>query len=150
MNKITRILSVFLIFLSSVFAQPKNGTIKGTVIDKYSNAPIESADISLHRSRDSSLVKNTITDSSGNFVLSEIPPGRYFLKAILVGYSSTFVSGITVTPENPIVNLEPIKLSSGEAKTEEIVVEDEKSPVELKPDRKVFNISKEIVSQGGT
>src|SRR5438093_9670640 len=107
----TRIFTFLMLFSAFAFGQ-QSGTIKGSVIDKSSGAGIESADVTLHKVKDSTLVKGTSTDASGNFTLAEIPPGRYYIKASLVGYSSSTVSGITITPANQTLTIDPIKLSS--------------------------------------
>ncbi|MBZ0203564.1 MAG: TonB-dependent receptor [Ignavibacteria bacterium] len=133
----------------SLNAQTKSGVISGTVIDKTTSVPIEGADVTLHRTKDSSLVKGTSTTNDGSFTLNEIPNGNYFLRSNLVGYNFAVVSGLSVTADNQNITLQPIKLITGTTTTEEIVVESEKSFIEFKPDKKVFNVSKNLVSQGG-
>lgn len=130
-------------------AQDKTGSVKGSVIDKSSGAPIEGADVTINRVKDSSLVKGTATDASGKFTISDIPFGRYYIKASLVGYNLSILSGVAINPNSLSVTLDPIKLSTGSTTTDEIVVESEKSFIEFKPDKKVFNVSKNMISQGG-
>ena len=149
MRKYIKISAILVLFSSFAFSQQNNGTITGSVVDKGSGNPVEAADVTLHRVKDSTLVKGTSTDASGKFILTEIPPGRYYLKASLVGYSSAIAGGITITQSGTAVNLDPIKLSSSETSTEEIVVESEKPAVEFKPDKKVFNVTKDLTTQGG-
>ncbi len=136
--------------LTSLHSQDKSGSVTGTVIDKSSGAPVEGADITVNRIKDSSLVKGTQTDAAGKFTLTDIPFGRYYIKANLVGYNYSIVSGVTVNPSSINVTLDPIKLSTGTTTTDEIVVEGEKSQIEFKPDKKVFNVGKNITNQGNT
>ena len=134
---------------ADLLAQNKTGSISGSVIDKSTGKALESADVSLFRQKDSSLVIGATTDASGNYSV-EIPFGRYYLRANLVGYNFAVISGITVNPNSINVILDPVKLSSSSTTTEEIIVEGEKSMIEFRPDKKVFNISKNMTSQGGT
>jgi len=127
-----------------------SGIISGSVIDSKNGAPIEGADVTINRIKDSSLVKGTQTDAAGKFTLTDVPNGRYYLKASLVGYNYSIVSGITINPNNLNVNVEPVKLSTGSTTTEEIVVEGEKSQIEFHPDKKVFNVGKNITNQGSS
>ncbi|HEY3249688.1 MAG TPA: TonB-dependent receptor [Ignavibacteria bacterium] len=150
MIKTLKVLALCLIISLPLISQQKTGTITGTIVDKANNQPKEGADVTLLREKDSSLVKGTSSDASGKFTLSELPPGRFLLRANLVGYNFAVVSGITINKDNPSITLDPIKLSQGETTTEEIVVEGEKSLIEFKPDRKVFNVSKNLTTQGGT
>src|SRR4030095_4601236 len=97
------ITAILLILLAGIFSpillSQQNGTITGTVVDKANNSPIEAADVTLHRVKDSSLVKGTATDASGKFTLNEIPYGRYYVKANLVGYNFALISGISLSAE---------------------------------------------------
>ncbi len=144
------IIAFYGIISPNLYSQEKSGVVSGTVMDKLTNAPVEGADVTIHKTTDSSLVKGTSTDASGKFIISGIPEGKYYIKANLVGYSFAVISGINITPENLALTLDPIKLSSGSTTTEEIVVEGEKSLFEFKADKKVFNVSKSLSSQGGT
>lgn len=148
-KKIIQIL--FLILISEqIFSQSKIGTITGSVLDKLTNQPIESAGVTLIREKDSSVVKGTSTNSKGEFILSELPPGKFLVRANVVGYNFTVISGINISKDNPNITLEPIMLTQSSTTTEEIVIEGEKSYIELKPDKKVFNVSKNLTTQGGT
>jgi hypothetical protein len=91
--KITFTTFAFLLFLlSNVYAQRPVQTIKGVVIDNTSNQPISSASITILDSN-----KGTVTDSSGNFSLSEIPVGYYNLQISAVGYESFMLNDVLVT-----------------------------------------------------
>lgn len=151
--KVIFIMAVFFLvssFTATVYSQDKSGTVTGSVIDKSTGAPVEGADITINRVKDSLLVKGTQTDASGKFTLADVPFGRYYLKANLVGYNFSVVSGIGLNPNSLNVTLDPIKLSTGTTTTDEIVVESEKSQIEFKPDKKVFNVGKNITNQGSS
>lgn len=143
-------LIILIIISIPLLAQPKIGKISGTVIDKKTNSPIEGADVVLYREKDSSMVKGTSTDKTGAFTLDELTPGRFYLKANLIGYNFAVVSGLAINREQKEITLDPIKLGQGETTTDEIVVEGEKSLIEFRPDKKVFNVSKNMTSQGAT
>ena len=137
-------------FVTSQLRAQETGVISGSVIDKSTGMPVEGADITINRVKDSSFVKGIQTDAAGKFTLSSVPFGRYYLKANLVGYNLSIVSGVTINPNNLSVALEPIKLSSGNTTTDEIVVESDKSQIEFRPDKKVFNVGKNITNQGSS
>lgn len=136
--------------VTSQLKAQETGVISGSVIDKTTGAPIEGADVTINRVKDSSLVKGAQTDAAGKFTLQDVPNGRYYLKANLVGYNYSIVSGITINPNSLNVTVDPIKLSTGTTTTDEIVVESEKSQIEFRPDKKVFNVGKNITNQGST
>jgi len=148
--KSLKVLAALLILLPAAQAQQNFGTVTGRVIDKATGKPMPGVDLTLLRNRDSALVKGTTTDDSGRFSLTALPFGRFFLRAAMVGYNTSTVSNITITSVNAVLNLDPIQLNPSNLTTEEIVVEGEKSIVEFKPDKRVFNVSKELVTQGGS
>jgi ferric enterobactin receptor len=147
------VISAFLIigaFSVKLISQDKSGIITGSITDKSSGTPIEGADITINRVKDSSFVKGTQSDASGKYIISDVPFGKYYLKANLAGYNFSVVSGIAINPNSLNVALEPIKLSSSATTTEEIVVESDKSQIEFRPDKKVFNVGKNITNQGSS
>lgn len=152
-NKSFTFAFLFLIMLSisgETIAQKGNGTIRGMVTDSKNNTPLASADISLIRLKDSSIVKGTNTDEKGMFVLEEIPFGKYNILVRMIGYKASSISGIFINGQNKEADLDTIKISSGEEiETDEIRIESEKSLMEFKADKKIFNIGDDISNAGG-
>lgn len=144
------IIALFGMVSGVLHAQTVQGSIKGIVVERRNDVPIEAVDVILYKQSDSSMVKGTQTDPNGSFTLSGIGAGTYYIKANLVGYNAAIVSGISITDAKKDITLNPVKLGQGETTTEEIVVEGEKSMFEFRPDKKVFNVAKDITSQGGT
>ena len=150
MNKFLTVCALISIISFTLLSQPKVGTITGSVIDKSTGKPLENADVSLLSEKDSSVVSGASTDAAGKYSLTNLPPGRFFIRANIVGYNFATVSGISINRDNKDITLDPIKLTQGTTTTEEIIVEDEKSLIEFKPDKKVFNVSKSLTTQGST
>jgi outer membrane receptor protein involved in Fe transport len=129
---------------------PKRGTgkISGTVLDKETNLPIESAVVKLDKGKDSTLITGAESNSSGKFVLDNVPFGFYTLRISMVGYSSSIIRDVILNRENKELTYDSIKLKSGATTTEEIVIESEKSPVQFQADKKVFNLEQNINNKG--
>lgn len=152
MRKILQLLSIFSLVLTFYIpsqAQNNTGKIWGKVTDKETNAPIQSASVKLLSAKDSSIVTGTETDANGDFILDKIAYGKYSVLIELTGYSSSYARGISLNGDNGSINLD-IKLKSGTTTTEEIVVESENSNIELKSDRRVFNVEKNLNVTGGS
>uniref|UniRef100_UPI0012F79AA8 carboxypeptidase-like regulatory domain-containing protein n=1 Tax=Pedobacter borealis TaxID=475254 RepID=UPI0012F79AA8 len=77
MNPIMRhcyLLFFFLLATATTYAQQKNGSVKGMVIDTaLKQQAIASATITILKRSDSSLVSFTITDAEGRFEMTGIP-----------------------------------------------------------------------------
>lgn len=83
--KNTALLFIFLFLLSSgIYGQTYN--IKGMVKDD-SSAAVSYATITLH-SPDSVMVKGTVTDTAGVYVLSGVPNGKYIFTASCIGFAT--------------------------------------------------------------
>ncbi len=68
-------------------------TIRGSVTEKDGRQAIPYATVSLSGSNHTA---GCITDTLGNFVLSDIPVGRYELKASFIGYESVVIKELLV------------------------------------------------------
>ncbi len=64
-------------------ATPVGGTIEGTVLDEVSEEPISGVTVTVQGTG-----LSTPTDSSGNYVIANVPPGFYLLTASAPGYES--------------------------------------------------------------
>ena len=70
------------------FAQNNKQNIRGVLIDKLSQVPIPGAVILI---LNDSLNKATQTDVNGNYVITDVSPKRYTIKASFVGYKVVFI-----------------------------------------------------------
>ncbi|MEP3209004.1 MAG: TonB-dependent receptor [Maribacter sp.] len=86
------VFALIILYNCALFAQ--NGTIKGIVLDKQSEAPLEGATIELLYALEATGV---ITDFDGNFVLKDIPVGRQVIRISYIGYETYTIPNIEVT-----------------------------------------------------
>jgi iron complex outermembrane recepter protein len=98
MKIIRNILLTFFFFASYSFAQ-NTSTIIGNI--KSGETPLEMVNVGI-----ASINKGTYTDRNGNFEISEIPAGKYTLKASIIGYISKEKSIETKAGEKLILNFE--------------------------------------------
>lgn len=91
--------------------------IRGTIIDSESGHSIPGVNIQIV---DSNPLIGTASDGNGEFILSDIPVGRYTLKASFIGYETVTIPEVMVGSAKEI-NLE-IKLSEIAYKLDEIMV----------------------------
>lgn len=73
-----------LIAASSTYCRQSVQTIRGTVTDEASNAPVALATVTLLNTHP---VLGSVTDSLGNFIISNVPVGRYDLQVSYTGYT---------------------------------------------------------------
>lgn len=85
------VIILFFLFCSS-YAQV--GVVKGIVLDKQSENPLEGATIEL---LDAEITMGVITDLDGRFILKNVPIGRQVLRISYIGYESTTIPNVDVT-----------------------------------------------------
>lgn len=130
---------------------PKIGQVSGKIIDSQSRKPIEYATVALLLEMDSSVVSGAVTDEKGNFSMTELPVGRFIISAEFMGYDTYYSDRIGISPRRQTEhNLGDISLEIKAESLNEVVVEEKKPFMELKLDKKVFNVSDNITVAGGT
>ncbi|HEY9123410.1 MAG TPA: TonB-dependent receptor [Bacteroidales bacterium] len=124
------------------------GTISGKIVDGNDNTPLEFTNVAIYRQSDSSFVQAASSSADGIFKAENIPGGVYKAKVIFVGYKTSVIDSIRVTPfKNTFVG--EIKLFANTKNIGEVVVKGERSIIESKIDRKVFYVDKNIAAQSG-
>lgn len=86
-----RVLLLIIFFLIPKLLQAQNDSIVGKVMD-MNRTPIEFVTISLLSANDSSLVKGTITDEKGEFILSRKDVKNCIIRASHIEYKTVFTS----------------------------------------------------------
>ncbi|MFI5163403.1 MAG: TonB-dependent receptor domain-containing protein [Sphingobacteriales bacterium] len=124
--------------------------ISGTLGDSLSQEPIRFATVALISRQTKTPVKRTQTDSSGYFVLENVPDGTFTLRITYVGYNDFYTENILISPATGDVNfgaLPMIRSSSG--LLNEVAITAEKETLHDADGKKVFSVNQSLVSKGG-
>ena len=143
-------ISSFLSGFSALAQSPKNAAIlmlKGTLVDADTQTPMEYATVSLLHPTDSALVTGNITDAKGVFTI-EAQAGKYLLRIEYVGYAPKMMDDLTLSPGQPTLDLGVIPFQSDVTNLEEVIVQGEKSTMELALDKKIFNVGQDLGNAG--
>ena len=90
-----RVLGILFLIAAASTAQTFRGAIQGTVVDA-TGAVVAGAQITV-TNVDTNLVRQAVTDDSGNYVVSELPLGAYKVAAAKEGFRTESASGVQVT-----------------------------------------------------
>ncbi|MEA3496214.1 MAG: TonB-dependent receptor [Bacteroidota bacterium] len=129
---------------------PEIGQLIAVVIDNDTKHLVEYASFALYNMRDSSLVAGAIADKSGKIFLKELPFGRYYAIVTFIGYENKEIKNIMINPKNQHKNLGVIAIKQAAIELEEVEVGAERKHIEYRIDKKVINVSKDIIASGGT
>ncbi|HEX7412775.1 MAG TPA: TonB-dependent receptor [Bacteroidia bacterium] len=136
----------YVLFAIACYAQ---GQLSGRVIDSISGKPIEYASISLMLQETNKVTTGTTTDDKGIFKLNNLADGKYKMLIYFIGYKTGTKTDIVIDNANQTISLGAIKLASKQTTLKEVVVEGEKSIIEMKIDKMVYNAEKDLTSQSG-
>ncbi|HJW28046.1 MAG TPA: TonB-dependent receptor, partial [Saprospiraceae bacterium] len=140
------ILLFVLPFFNAGFSQASETGLDGRVVDENGEA-ISFANVVLFNQADSTMAKAAYSEKNGNFSITHLNSGTYYLNISFVGYDTYSSPNLSVT-ENNILSLGQIKMSPFATELGEVVVASTKPAVEVKPDKTVFNIEGSINAIG--
>jgi outer membrane receptor protein involved in Fe transport len=146
---------LFLGLISTLFAQrPQGGgpgnfsklKLTGIVVDKETQEPLEYATISLINKRFPERIQGGITDAKGNFNL-EVFPGQYAISIEYIGFDKINIEN-KVLRENE--DLGRIELEIAAETLQEVELVGERTEVEIRLDKRIYNVGKDITVRGGS
>ncbi len=123
--------------------------IVGTVTEQQQTGGVEFATVVLLNAEDSSMVSGTTTETDGSFVLENIEEGKYLLKVSFIGYQDLYTDVIELKESTEKLDLGTLRLRSGQT-LDEVVVRGQRSLIETRIDKRVFNADADLSSRGGT
>ncbi len=126
--------------------RPNPITITGIVLDQETNEPLEYATLVLQSLRDTTKITGGITNSEGKFTVETIP-GRYNVSVEYISFTSYKLKAQVFREST---DLGTIKLAPDVAQLEGVEVIAEKTTVEIRLDKKIYNVGKDLTVSGGT
>jgi hypothetical protein len=148
LTKRITLLLCLLLSANHFFAQDKTSAdeikITGKVIEAASNMALEYATIVLKNTK-TKAISGGITDMEGKFSISA-PKATYEISVKFISFNSKTFPAKTITSD---LDLGVIKLSENSKALDEVVIVAEKTTVDIRLDKKVFNIGKDLSIRGG-
>jgi outer membrane cobalamin receptor len=121
-------------------------TVKGKLIDKSSGAPLEFATVSFLSTDPNVSPQGGVTDLEGAYQF-QIKPGTYQVRWDYITFKS-------VIRENEVINADKdygiIAMEVDTAQLDAVVVIAEKTTVDIRLDKKIYNIGQDLTVRGGS
>ncbi|NLR57522.1 TonB-dependent receptor [Chitinophaga polysaccharea] len=130
-----------------VAAGAQTGKVTGQVRDE-AQQPVVAATILLKKATDSSLVKVALSDTTGAWLLEDIPFNRYFITITYMGYKEW--NGPVFNIDQSQMALENAILQTGANNLKGVTVAAKKPFIEQQLDRTVVNVESSIMAAGGS
>lgn len=139
-----------LAFTTLVFAQrPEGGrpdvTITGKVLEAETNVPLEYATVSFTNS-EGKVVTGGITDPKGNYSI-EVAAGVYDVKFEFISFETKVLPGQKLFKST---TLPTQALAIDSQSLDEVIVRAETTEVQVRLDKKIYNIGKDLTTSGAT
>ena len=128
----------------------KDGIISGQILDKETNEALEYANVVVFKVKDSTMVSGSVTGMQGKFTIEGLPYGRYYLIADYIGYHKSTIPSFKVTPQSKHYKTGSILLQSSTTNLDQVVIRADKPHIEYRMDKKVVNVSEDLMASGGT
>ena len=150
MKKINSVFTLIL-FFTTIFAFAQDAAnkkikITGRVIEKVSKQPLEYATITFLLPDNPKPVAGGITNPKGEFDI-EIKPGVYDIKIEFISFK---IYELKQKNLKNSTSLGLISLEEDANQLNEVVIRTEKTTVEIKLDKKVYNVGNDLMVKGGT
>ena len=151
MKKLFPLLLLLILSFNYTYSQRPGGdrekstiVITGQVLDQETNEPLEYATLVLQSVENPEKITGGITDMDGNYSV-ETNPGKYNVSIEYISFK-TYKKPNQLLSEN--TNLGVIKLSLDVAQLDAVEVVGEKTTVEVRLDKKIYNIGKDLTTSG--
>ena len=138
--------TVFALATSTAFSQEKDQVfVTGTIVEKNTNTPLEYASITLESTTNTNNITGDMSDGSGSFNIP-VTPDTYQIRIEYLGYKTFVIDAKDITAS---VNLGTIKIEGDSEVLEGIVIETQRAAVELKLDKRIYNVGDNAIVKGG-
>ena len=148
-KKISVLLVTLILFTGITFAQRPEGKevkISGNVLDVETKLPLEYATIAFLNKRENKIITGGITDAKGNFSIP-VPTGVYDITIEYISFKTITISNRTISkPEN--IGAFSLEINTESLEAVEIIAE--RTTVEIKLDKKIYNVGKDLTVSGGS
>ncbi|WP_037324595.1 TonB-dependent receptor domain-containing protein [Salinimicrobium terrae] len=139
------IFSLIFFFSFTALGQTPQHEVSGKVTDEQ-GTPLEYATISFQSTSDPSKVTGGITNPQGNFSF-DVQEGTYNITVEFISFEPKTFPNRQI---NSDLDMGTITLGMAAGELEEVVVTAETTQVEVRLDKKIYNIGKDLTTAGGT
>ncbi len=143
-----RLLVLLLALYTSYALSGQGGSITGQLLDGSTDEPLGFANVSILQPKDSTVITGGVTDMDGRYEIA-VKPGTYLVRYDFVSYQPEYKADVVVRA-GTTKDLGISSLQTSAEILQEVEVRAEKSQLEMRMDKKVFNVGKDLASTSGS
>ncbi len=144
------------LFLGILYLHPftvsgqSQGTIQGKITKRKNQDPLEYVNIILKKKGESGNLSGTTTNGKGRFKLQNVDFGTYKIALSHVGFQDKAIKGLTLSSENPRINLDTLTMQESPKNLDAVTFEEERDFLTQTPEGITVNPDKNITQTGGS
>ncbi|MEO5788401.1 MAG: TonB-dependent receptor domain-containing protein [Gelidibacter sp.] len=146
MKLIPYLFTLLFLFTSNILSAQEEVSITGTVMDKDVNQPLEYATIAFFSKKENRIVTGGITDTQGKFDI-KVPRGTYDISVEYISYGTIKIPNKTLLKNT---DLGVLTIAIDAQALGEVSIIAERTTVEIKLDKKIYNVGSDLTVRGGT
>lgn len=131
--------------IQMIYAQ-EGGQVKGVIVDQQGEA-IPNASVVLFDETETDTVTGAASNGLGEFTI-DADPGSYVLVISYISYTNFKTDVVIASGE--VTGLDSITLTPEQSELEEVLVEGQRSYMQMNFDSRSFNVGSDITSLGGS
>jgi len=128
-------------------AQTNTTEITGKVVERLGYQPIEFATVILKDANSEKVITGTTTTEDGTFEIATVAPD-FYIEVTFIGFNPSVIKDFQVI--NNKADLGTILLAENSTALDEVVVRGERSQMEFRLDKRVYNVGKDLSSTGAS
>lgn len=125
------------------------GKVKGMLLDSVTGESIGFATLVLRKSGLKTDLDGVLSDDNGSWNFENVKTGKYDIVISFLGYEEKVLKNVETTLKNPDIDLGKIQLRPSAILLDAVEVKEERSLVENKVDRIVYNAENDASIAGG-
>lgn len=148
MKKINVFILVTILSVTTGFAQ--SGSLKGVVIDETNSETIPFATVAIMKTGQDNAFTGSVSNEKGQFVIEDVPNGRYDMIVSFIGFHSREITGITISSAESDIDVGKIEMKPNRIKIDEAEVSTSVRTSIEKIDRTTYRAGDFETAKGGT
>lgn len=143
------LIALTLLSTSLIFAQPEKSsdeiTVTGKILEEGTNLPLEYATVSFIDAN-GNVIGGGISNGKGNYSI-KVKPGVYTVQFEFISYKTFQLNNQRLVKD---VQMPNVTLALNSESLDEVVIRAETTEVQIRLDKKVYNIGKDLTTSGAT
>lgn len=120
-------------------------SVKGKIVESVNDQPLSYATVAF-ADLNGKIITGGISDSYGNYII-KVPSGIYNITFEFIGFKAKVLNNQNLTKD---ITLQTVSLEEGAENLDEVLVTAETTEVEIRLDKKIYNIGKDLTTAGAT